>query len=85
MKNNKTPRSLALAEAGIKTSAEMREFATAAIADVLSGRIDTRKANSAKGYGWLALRTSEIEYRLSARIEGKTPRRTIALDSEAST
>lgn len=58
-----TPRSLALANGGVKTGRDFAALMSALMSDLLDGRIDARSANAVCNAGGKLLKVVEMEHK----------------------
>ena len=74
------PRSLSIAAKGISSSSDFRDFMSALMSDVISGRVTAQVTNAACNAGGKMLKMVELECHYGTRPENK--RRTMSLAFE---
>lgn len=78
---NEIPRSLQIADGGINTSLDFRNFMSAIMSDVISGRLTPNMTNAACNAGGKLLKMVELEQKYATNPE--RPRRVLTVAFEA--
>ncbi len=74
------PRSLTIADTGIRTSRDFRDLMSAIMSDVIAGRITPGMTNAACNAGGKLLRMVELEQKYATRPEGTRRTLTVAFE-----
>src|SRR5882672_5565040 len=84
-KEPQTPKSLAIAEAGIKTSGDFRNFMSSVMSDVIAGRVTASITNAACNAGGKLLKMVDLEYKYGTDPERGKGTRTLSIAFEEPT
>ena len=76
------PKSLAIADAGIKTSGDFRNFMSSVMSDVIAGRITPNITNAACNAGGKLLKMVDLEYKYGTDPERGKGSRTLTIAFE---
>lgn len=76
-------RSLDIAERGIKTSRDFRDFMSALMSDVISGAVTPQITNAACNAGGKMLKMVDLEYKYGTRPEKRQPVLSMAFEDRA--
>lgn len=78
--SRKQPKSLEIADKGIKTSRDFRNLMSAIMSDVIAGRLTPNMTNAACNAGGKLLKMVDLEYKYGTDPERKQGTLTIAFD-----
>jgi hypothetical protein len=76
------PKSLTIADRGINTSRDFRNFMSAVMSDVIAGRLTPNMTNAACNAGGKMLKMIDLEYKYGTDPERPHRTLTIAFDAE---
>jgi len=77
------PKSVSIAERGIKSSGDFRDFMSAIMSDVISGRLTPSMTNAACNAGGKLLKMVDLEYKYATSPERPNRALTVAFEVSA--